>query len=301
MKLGITVAYARVMYSDIPTIDHHIKLVDWAKDNGFEGFEAAAFTLDHFKRDFLDKNKVEKLLNHCRSTGVHCNAFEAGFLRHMIIDESKYPEPELLRHMRDVVDVANQLETDLIYGHTAPHPSWKIEWKRLYDEYSPPTSIWVPEDFSWKTAWTAYVHRIRKLVDVVESTGLLFALEIRPYEVISNSDSMLSLIGAVRSNNFGLVFDSAHLFVQKEVLPLSLEKLMGHIFLIHVADNDGCADYHWAAGKGKIDWENFLREVKKIRYNRFLNIDVAGKYDDIAKEIIHGRDYILNMAKKIGY
>jgi sugar phosphate isomerase/epimerase len=89
--------------------------------------------------------------------------------------------------------------------------------------------------------------------------------------------------------------------VQKEILPIALEKLQDHIFLIHLADNDGCTDYHWAPGKGKIDWENFLKAVKKIGYSRFLNIDVAGKYDDIGKEILDGRNFILDLAKKIGY
>ncbi|MEM1575701.1 MAG: sugar phosphate isomerase/epimerase [Nitrososphaerota archaeon] len=299
MKLGITVAYARVMYNEMPTIEDYMKFIDWSKNNNFKGFELAAFTLDHFKRDFLNKDKVKKLVDYYKPLNIYCNAFEAGFLRNIIIDPSKNTEPLLLKYMEDIITVTNLLETDLIYAHTAPHPSWKIEWKRLYDEYTPPSSISVPEEFSWKEAWDNYVNRIRKIVDIVEKNKLLFALEIRPYEIISNSDSMLNLIKTIGSKNLGLVFDTAHFFVQKEILPIALEKLKDNIFLIHLADNDGCNDYHWAPGKGKIDWENFLKAVKKINYDRFLNIDVAGKYEDIAKEINDGKNYILELANKI--
>ncbi|MEM3561046.1 MAG: sugar phosphate isomerase/epimerase, partial [Nitrososphaerota archaeon] len=294
-----TVAYARVMYNEMPTIEDYMKFIDWSKNNNFKGFELAAFTLDHFKRDFLNKDKVKKLVDYYKSLNIYCNAFEAGFLRNIIIDSSKDTEPLLLKYMEDIITVTNLLETDLIYAHTAPHPSWKIEWKRLYDEYTPPSSISVPEEFSWKEAWNNYVDRIKKIVNIVEKNKLLLALEIRPYEIISNSDSMLNLIKTINSKNLGLVFDTAHFFVQKEILPIALEKLKDNVFLIHLADNDGCNDYHWAPGKGKIDWENFLKAVKKINYNRFLNIDVAGKYEDIAKEINDGKNYILKLANKI--
>jgi sugar phosphate isomerase/epimerase len=299
MKLGLTVAYARVMYHDLPTLNDNVKLVDWGVDNGFEGFEFAAFTAQHFKNEFSNKNQIKNLVNHCRSRNASCDAFEAAFLRHTIINESREVEPELWKHMENIVDVANVLETDLIYAHTAPHPSWKIEWKRLYDEYTPPSSISVPEHFSWKRAWNHYVDRIRKLVEITEKAGFLFALEIRPYEIVSNSDSMLSLIDSVGSKNFGLVFDTGHFFVQKEVLPVALEKLKDHVFLVHLADNDGCSDYHWAPGKGKIDWENFLRAIKKVGYGRFSNIDVAGKYDDIGKEIVNARNHVMELAGKL--
>jgi len=301
MKLGIMVAYARVMYNEMPTAEDYMKLADWGKDNEFEGFELAAFLLDHFKADFLNKDRLKRLVKHYKSLDICCNSFEAGFLRYLIIDPSKEVEPKLFGYMEDIIDVANTLETDLIYAHTAPHHSWKIEWKRLYDEYSPPSSISVPEGFSWKKEWVRYVNRIRKLVDMTEKAGLLFALEIRPYEMVSNSDSMLNLINAVGSKNLGVIFDAAHFFVQKEVLPVALEKLKDNVFLIHLADNDGCTDYHWAPGKGKVDWGNFLKTVKKIGYKRFLNLDVIGKYDNIAKEIIDGKTYILKLAKEIGY
>ncbi len=45
-----------------------------------------------------------------------------------------------------------------------------------------------------------------------------------------------------------------HLHAAKELIPLSVEKLGSRIFYIHASDNDGRDNYHWAPGKGTVDW-----------------------------------------------
>jgi len=301
MRLGVTVAYAREKFNEFPTIDDYRNFIKWCSLNNFEGFEIAAFTEEHFNAEFLNKReKLKDLVRFYKDLGLVCDAFEAGFLRHMLIESSEEALKTLIENVKRCIDIALDLEAELIYAHTAPHPTWKIKWERLYDEYTPPSYIAIPEDFSWENSWRLYVNRVKRIVELVENNDLLFALEIRPYEIISSSDLTCNLIREVDSKSFGLVFDTGHFFVQKEILPLAFEKLHENVFLIHLCDNDGCRDYHWAPGKGKIDWENFLRVViKKFKYERFANIDVAGKYADIGKEIIDGKDFILKILKEI--
>lgn len=62
---------------------------------------------------------------------------------------------------------------------------------------------------------------------------------------------------------------------------------------MHLADNNGVWDHHWAPGKGAVPWESVLRTLSKVGYAGFANIDVAGAYDDIGAEIRAGRDFIL--------
>ena len=301
LKLGVTVAYAREKFNEFPSIDDYRNFIKWSSLNDFKGFEIAAFTEEHLKTEFLDKREqVKDLVRFYKDLGLVCNAFEVGFLRHMLIDPSEKASKTLIESIRQCIDVALDLETELMYAHTAPHPKWKVTWERLYDEYTPPSRIAIPEDFSWEDSWRLYVDRVKRVVELVEDNDLLFALEIRPYEIISSSDLMRELIKEVGSKSLGLVFDTGHFFVQKEILPLAFEKLHENVFLIHLCDNDGCRDYHWAPGKGKIDWENFLRVViKKFKYERFGNIDVAGKYEDIGKEIIDGKNFILKVLREI--
>jgi len=295
MELGVTVAYARNRFKGEPSLDDYAKFTDWVASAGFKGFELAAFSREHFYSEFCDERTVESLKDHYSSLQIVCDAFEAGFLRYMIVDPSKGNRERALRDMKKVVDVAPQLETDLIYAHSAPHPSWKIEWKKLYDEYSPPLKVHIPKDFSWKKSWTIYVETIRRLTALAEKAGLKFALEIRPFEIINNSDCMMRLIEAIGSKSFGVIFDTGHLFVQKEMLPVAAEKLGEHIFLVHLADNDGVTDNHWTPGKGSVEWESVLQALKKINYAGYLNVDVAGQYEDISQEILAGKKYIENI------
>jgi sugar phosphate isomerase/epimerase len=293
MQLGVTVAHARVHYGDTPTLDQYAAFAEWAARTQFTGIELAAFTLEQFARDFADLDVLRRFGAQCRSLGLAINAFEAGFLRHMTVSEDAAVRRQAVAEFVKSVDVARALGTDLVYFHSAPHPSWTIEFRRLYDDFTPPTKVDVPGTFSWEAAWSRYVEMIRDLAAVAERAGVRLTMEIRPYEMVSNADGMRRLIDAVGSPAVGLVFDTAHFLVQKELLPIAIEKLRERIFLVHLADNDGASDFHWAPGKGVVSWDGVLQALGKVGYAGFANIDVAGNYDDIDAEIRAGKDFIL--------
>ncbi len=294
MRLGVTVAHARVHYGDTPTLDQYGLFVDWAARMKFTGVELAAFTLEQFARDFTNAGAVRRLGERCRSLGLAVNAFEAGFLRHMPLSPDAAVRGRAAGALEEAVAVARALDSDLIYFHSAPHPSWTIEFKRLYDDFTPPVRVDVPATFVWDDAWGEYVAAIRNLARIAEQARVRLAMEIRPYEMVSNADGMRRLIDAVGSPALGVVFDTAHFLVQKELLPVAIEKLRDRIFLVHLADNDGANDYHWAPGKGSVSWDSVLQALRKVEYAGFANIDVAGTYDDIDAEIGAGRDFIVN-------
>lgn len=53
------------------------------------------------------------------------------------------------------------------------------------------------------------------------------------------------------------------LYAQKEILPLSIEKLGTRIYYLYVSDNDGRVNEHLGLGKGTIDWEGIFTALKK--------------------------------------
>jgi sugar phosphate isomerase/epimerase len=292
MRLGVTVAHARVRYGDTPTLDEYAAFAEWAARMQFAGIELAAFTLEQFARDFGALETLRQFGERCRSWGLTVDAFEAGFLRHMTVSEDPSVRRRAVAELEQSVRVARALNSDVLYFHSAPHPSWTIEFKRLYDDFSPPVKVDVPATFAWDKAWDQYVRTIRELARIAEQGGVRLAIEIRPYEMVSNADGMRRLIDAVGSPALGLVFDTAHFLVQKELLAIAVEKLKDRIFLVHLADNDGASDYHWAPGKGAVPWDSVLEALRKVGYTGFANIDVAGTYDDIDAEIRAGRDFI---------
>src|SRR3989454_8177397 len=164
MRLGLIVAYARVHFGDEPTLEQYGAFAEWAAQMQFAGIELAAFSLDHFARDFSDPQRLQGFRNRCHSLGLAITAFEAGFLRHMTVHQDPAVRAQAIVELRKSVQVARSLGSDLIYLHSAPHPSWTIEFRRLYDEFSPPTRVEVPAGFSWEAAWAQYVGVIRDLV-----------------------------------------------------------------------------------------------------------------------------------------
>lgn len=293
MRLGVTVAYARVQYGDEPSLAQYEAFAHWAAEMGFAGIELAAFSAEHFAREFGDLQAVRDLGERCRALGLAVNAFEAGHLRYLTVSEDAGGRSQAVAAFGQALEAAKALGTDLVYLHSAPHPSWTIEFRRLYDEFTPPASVEIPPGFAWKAAWTQYAATVAELARAAEQARVDLALEIRPYEMVTNADGMCRLIETVGSPALGVVFDTGHFFVQKEILPVAIEKLGERILLVHLADNDGVQDHHWAPGKGAVPWEGVLRALAKVGYAGFANIDVAGAYDDIGAEIRFGRDFVL--------
>ncbi len=293
MRLGVTVAYARVRYGDEPTLRQYEEFAGWAAEMGFAGIELAAFSSEHFSRDFTDPTAVRSFGARCRALGIAVSAFEAGWLRHLAVSEDPGVRRQAVEGLARSLETAQALGTDLVYLHSAPHPSWTIEFRRLYDEFTPPISVEIPQGFAWDSAWAQYRSTVEEMAEMAEEEGVRVALEIRPFEMVSNADGMCRLIEAVGSPALGVVFDTGHFLVQKELLPVAIEKLAGRIFLVHLADNDGVQDHHWAPGKGAVPWKSVLRALAKVGYAGFANIDVAGAHDDIGAEIRFGRDFVL--------
>ncbi|MDR7522463.1 MAG: sugar phosphate isomerase/epimerase family protein [Armatimonadota bacterium] len=292
VHLGVTVAYARTHFQGEPDLAQHDALADWAARCGFAGIEVAAFSQEHLARDFSDLEALRRCAARWRDCGVAVSAFEAGFLRHLVISEDPATRRRATEGLKRSLEVARALGTDLVYFHSAPHPSWTVEIRRLYDDFSPPVNVEIPPTFRWEHAWAQYVNTIGTMAEVAAQARMRLAMEVRPYEMVSTADGARRLMEAAGSSALGVVFDTAHFFVQKEILPVAIEKLAGRIFLVHLADNDGVFDYHWAPGRGQVPWESTLRALRKVGYQGFANIDVAGTYDDIDGEICFGRDFI---------
>lgn len=154
--------------------------------------------------------------------------------------------------------------------------------------------------FSWRKFWSTLVETMRRASRIAAARGLKFIIEPRIGETVSNSDAMLRLIDEVGEDNFGAVLDVGHLHAAKELIPLSVEKLGGRIFYVHASDNDGRDNYHWAPGRGTVDWEGVFEALRKHCFRGPIAVDVGGP--DIAarldEEVATAREFLERMAAK---
>ncbi len=147
-----------------------------------------------------------------------------------------------------------------------------IEFQRQFD-------VRIPTAFSWDHAWNVLVESVRACAAIARSAGLRLALEPRVGETVSTSDGLLRLIDHVADPSFGAVFDTGHLNAQKEILPLSVEKLGSRIFYVHASDNDGRDNLHLAPGRGGVDWDALIRGLRRHGFAGCVGIDIGGVSD----------------------
>ncbi|HON72593.1 MAG TPA: sugar phosphate isomerase/epimerase family protein, partial [bacterium] len=156
----------------------------------------------------------------------------------------------------------------------------------------------IDPDFSWEKLWDVLVNSFRFASETAKEAGLKFCLEPRVGEIISNTDAILRLMDHVKSDNFGAVLDTGHQNAQKEILPLSVEKLGNRIFYLHVSDNDGKINEHLPLGKGNIDWEGIFLALKKHNYQGYVAIDI-GNVPDIEKAYMDSKRFLEDLGKRI--
>src|SRR5512138_412993 len=135
--------------------------------------------------------------------------------------------------------------------------------------------IKVDPAFKWDDVWSWLTDSIGACADEANRASLKFCLEPRVGEIVSNTDALLRLMDAVDADNFGAILDTAHQHAQKEILPLSVEKLGGRIYAVHAADNDGQSNQHLAVGRGTVDWDTLFQALKKHDFSGPVMVDVA--------------------------
>lgn len=167
-----------------------------------------------------------------------------------------------------------------------------VEYKRQFD-------VRIPEGFSWQRTWDTLVETVRACAAIAEDAGLRLCLEPRVGELVSNTDALLRLIEQVNSPIFGAVLDTGHLHAQKEILPLSVEKLGSRIFYVHASDNDSRDNEHLAPGRGTVDWEAVIAGLKRHGFDGYIGIDIGG-VPDLDAQYREGYAFVRGQLERAG-
>jgi len=153
--------------------------------------------------------------------------------------------------------------------------------------------------FRWDDVWGWLTDSMGACADEADRAGLTLCLEPRVGEIISNTDALLRLMEAVDSDNFGAVLDTGHLNAQKEILPLSVEKLGSRIHYVHASDNDGQTNQHLALGKGTVDWDGIFLALKKHEFAGYVAVDV-GNVPNVDAQYAASKNFLESVAKRLG-
>jgi len=166
-------------------------------------------------------------------------------------------------------------------------------------EFGKKFQVKVDPAFRWDDLWGWLVDSIGACADEADRAGLKFCLEPRVGEIVSNTDGLLRLMDAVDNENFGAVLDTGHQHAQKEILPLSVEKLGGRVHYLHVSDNDGQTNQHLALGRGTVDWDGIFLALKKHGFSGYVAVDV-GHVPDLDAQVRESKAFLEKLAARLG-
>ncbi|MCS7111991.1 MAG: sugar phosphate isomerase/epimerase [Ignisphaera sp.] len=296
--VGVNLAwlYAITKYGYPPTMDQVYRVIDDAARLGFSSIELEFVGYENLK-EF--ENHRESLKRYLSERGVRV-VNVAAILRDLVSMDSSARE-KALAYFRRSCELAVDFGSNLIQTDTFTPPvnfigaspySRAIVFGERY-------RVEIPSSFSWISFWNTLVDTMRRCSRIAREYNLKFAVEPRIGETISNSDAMLRLIDEVNEDNFGAVLDAGHLHAAKELIPLSIEKLGGRILYVHASDNDGRDNFHWAPGRGTIDWDAVFIGLKKHGYRGYIAVDVGGQdvRDRLDEEVTLAKNFIENKIK----
>ncbi|HPO82860.1 MAG TPA: sugar phosphate isomerase/epimerase family protein, partial [bacterium] len=239
-----------------------------------------------------------KIKDHCENLGVKIINFCPIIPDIVSLDDDKRGKARDLFML--AIDIAKYFDCETIQTDSYT-PPLEFIGEAPYKEsisYGKQYKVKIDPDFSWERLWDVLVDSFRFASETAKEAGLKFCLEPRVGEIISNTDAILRLMDHVKSDNFGAVLDTGHQNAQKEILPLSVEKLGNRIFYLHVSDNDGKINEHLPLGKGNIDWEGIFLALKKHNYQGYVAIDI-GNVPDIEKAYMDSKRFLEDLGKRI--
>ena len=298
MKISCCWIYAISKYGYPPSLGDTYRAIEEMAGMGFKNIELEGIGEENLKEIVKDKEKLKRTVEDLDLRVVNfCPVLPD------IVSLEKRKRDKAVELFKMGINIARYFNCLTIQTDSFT-PSLKFIGEAPYKKgssYGKEYKVKLEPDFNWQEQWKALVDTFAHCTSLAKDAGLKFCLEPRVGELISNTDAALRLIDAIGDNGFGVVFDTAHQHAQKELLPLSVEKLGKKIFYLHVADNDGRDNEHLALGKGIIDWEEFFSALKKHQFDGYVAIDVGGNIPNLREEVIKSKRYLEELAEKIKF
>lgn len=299
MKLGC-VSWVYKGAKPSPPFDENIKAVS---QMGFKGTSLWAYSRTLLE-EYYTKNTVKGLRELLESSGLKLLEFTCvnSDLASLENEESKRGWETYQKG----VEVAKDLGTNIIniMGHWPPLGLSMMDFNRLWVAPVFKTRMPTNPDF-WDKLWKNYVDVVGRCVDLAAKNGLHVTLEPHPFMIVSNTDALLRLFDAVKSESLGITFDTALSKQADEISEIAIFKMGRRIFNVHISDNLGniTSPLHLTPGRGGIYWEGVLRTLKTVGYDGFLELELTNMISDeetFREENQRAIDYLREAGKRVG-
>ena len=122
----------------------------------------------------------------------------------------------------------------------------------------------------------ATVDALGAITDYLRGSGLVICLENMAR--MEDARPLLDLIEGVGAPNLGICLDTGHLNLAGGNSGNFVAQSGDLLKALHIADNEGKTDQHLMPfGRGTVDWDRFVPELKRIGYLGLYNFEIPGE------------------------
>ncbi len=276
MRLSITYLYVIFQYGYPHSIRDVLAALPQIRRLGFRFLEMEGLGAAHLRAMYAHRKTVAAALADC---GLHVHNFCV--VDPALVSLNAGKRRKALDGFRMGAELGALFGSETLHLASYAPPvryisakPYELGGKRKY-AFANQTRVRIPACFRWQSVWDALVTSCRACADIAAGHGKTVIMEPRVGEVICSVDSLLRLIEDVRRPNFQANFDTGHFSAQRENVVLALKKLEGNFANIHISDNDPVNPNHLPIGEGSIDWLEFFRVLKGMKYRGYLGLDLG--------------------------
>jgi sugar phosphate isomerase/epimerase len=122
--------------------------------------------------------------------------------------------------------------------------------------------------------WKLNLNSIRTLLRAARREGVEVAIENipEPYPNLMKSTGDFQRFYEELDDEIGMVLDVAHANLNGQIQDF-MKQFHERIVHMHVSDNNGTNDLHLGLGYGSINWENFAKTVKEVKYGSLIVLE----------------------------
>lgn len=260
MKIVCCWLFAINKYGFPPNMEHTLQAIQEMGDMGFQYIELEGVGFDNLQAVIDHREQIKDALQNAK-----LKLANFALVMPEMISSDEHIVEQAMKLFEKGVETAAYLGSPRVWIDSYFPPVELKTGKAMTQEigFGQVYQVHIPDGFNWPAFWARYVATIKRANQIAKAQHLELLIEPRMGEITPNTDSLLRLMDAVGDENLGVILDTAHMHAQKEILPLSVEKLGKRIRYIHVADNDSRTNEHLVPGEGNIDWEEVFLALKR--------------------------------------
>lgn len=227
----------------------------WIREVGFNLIEVCS---SHGHMDYHSKEDITSAAALIKDLGIECYSFHAPFR-----EEIDITSPDVGQRRRSEYEIFKAAEAAAILNaryfvfHPGPEKS-----------FEPPLHERLQR---MNNAAEVLNNVYRKCAEL----DIELAIEnMLPHLFCGSTKDILWLIGSVETLEPAMCLDTGHAFLAGGV-SMMIHKVSTQLRMIHVNDNLGQGDDHFPPGQGKIDWRQFVLDLRSIQFSGVLIMELS--------------------------